>query len=147
MYIAAQALQGFLMATGLAITPAVSDETPSPDWTITLEAPASAPQLMAEATLPTSIPAGGDPQVETLNSDELSSFAGGTGVSVDVITDQTLNAINHGNSITGVNVGSGGINITAGAFNGFDGVGNFVLNTGHNNNLQSSMNVSVVLGQ
>ena len=79
--------------------------------------------------------------------DELNSFAGGTGVSVDVITDQTLNAINHGNTVNGVNVGSGEISITAGAFNGFDGVGNFVLNTGHNNNLQSSMNVSIVLGQ
>jgi hypothetical protein len=37
--------------------------------------------------------------------------------------------------------------IGSNAFSGFDGVGNFVLNTGHNNNLQSSLNVSIVLGQ
>jgi hypothetical protein len=61
------------------------------------------------------------------------------------ITDQTLDAVNSGNSVNGVTVGSGGVDIGSNAFSGYSGLGNFVINTGHNNNLQSSMSVSVVL--
>jgi hypothetical protein len=82
---------------------------------------------------------------ETLTLDELGSLYGGTGIQA-VITDQDLVAINQGNSVSGDVVGSGDIVLANGALASFDGVGNFVMNTGHNNNLQSSMSVSVVVG-
>lgn len=82
---------------------------------------------------------------EVMSNDDLSDLAGGTGVTIAAITNQTLTAINTGNSVNGESVTSGDVSIGANAFSGFDGVGNFVINTGHNNNLQSSMNVTVVL--
>ncbi|MBC7768719.1 MAG: hypothetical protein H7124_08020 [Phycisphaerales bacterium] len=75
----------------------------------------------------------------------MDALAGGTGVDVTVITEGTLTAINTGNSVTGDVVESGQVNIGANAFSGYSGLGNFVINTGHNNNLQSNMSVSVVL--
>lgn len=82
---------------------------------------------------------------EVLSLEDMDALAGGTGVTAAVLTEQTLNAVNSGNSVTGDTVGSGQINVGANAFSGYSGVGNFVMNTGHNNNLQSSMNVSIVL--
>jgi len=82
---------------------------------------------------------------ELLTSDDMQALAGGTGVDVHVITEGTLDAVNSGNSVSGDVVGSGQIDIGANAFAGYSGLGNFVINSGHNNNLQSSMNVSVVL--
>jgi len=82
---------------------------------------------------------------ELLSMDDMDALAGGTGVDVQVITEGTLTAINTGNTVTGETVGSGQVNIGANAFSGYSGLGNFVINTGHNNNLQSNMSVSVVL--
>ncbi len=93
---------------------------------------------------PSSAPASDDAQV--LSADDMDALSGGTGVDVVSITDQTLDAVNSGNSVNGVTVGSGGVDIGSNAFSGYSGLGNFVINTGHNNNLQSSMSVSVVLG-
>jgi hypothetical protein len=75
----------------------------------------------------------------------MDALAGGTGVDIVMITDQTLTALNSGNTVIGETVGSGQVNLGSGAFSGYSGLGNFVINTGHNNNLQSSMSVSVVL--
>lgn len=120
-------LGGFLVALGLALAgPAAADEAPPSARAAKVEAPS----VDADAVL---------------NAEDLDALAGGDGVDPNVITDQTLTAINTGNSVTGQTVTSGQINMTNGALSGFDGVGNFVMNTGHNNNLQSSMNVSVVL--
>ncbi|MDB5417750.1 MAG: hypothetical protein JWP50_1169 [Phenylobacterium sp.] len=62
------------------------------------------------------------------------------------ITDQDLVALNSGNTITANTVGSGAITLRDNALSGFSGVGNFVMNTGHNNNLQSTMSVTIVIG-
>ncbi|MDB5493126.1 MAG: hypothetical protein JWP86_463 [Phenylobacterium sp.] len=62
------------------------------------------------------------------------------------ITDQDLVAVNSGNTITANTVGSGAITLRDNALSGFGGVGNFVMNTGHNNNLQSTMSVTIVIG-
>jgi hypothetical protein len=83
--------------------------------------------------------------VEVLSLEDMDALAGGDGVDVVVITDQTLNAVNSGNTVTGDVVGSGQVTLGSGAFSGYSGLGNFVINTGHNNNLQSTMNVSIVL--
>jgi hypothetical protein len=125
-------MQGLFFAAGLACAGIASaDEGPG---VVYAEAPAQAPA-----------PAAAQGDEEILAADALESMDGGTGVDISVITQQTLTAINTGNVVTGYNVGSGGIEIGANAFSGFDGVGNFVFNTGHNNNLQSSMNVSIAL--
>jgi hypothetical protein len=84
-------------------------------------------------------------EVEVLSLDDLDELAGGDGVNTNVITEQTLTAVNNGNSVTGETVGSGQVNLGSGAFSGYAGLGNFVINTGHNNNLQASMSVNVVL--
>ena len=57
---------------------------------------------------------------------------------------QTLTATNTGNSITAETIQNGDISIDADAFAGFSGIGNFVMNTGNNNNLQGSVSVVIV---
>jgi len=112
-------LKGVIFAGGLASAGFASAE----------EVPASAP---ADVT-------------EVLSMEDMDALAGGTGVDIVMITDQTLTAVNSGNTVIGETIGSGQVNLGSGAFSGYSGLGNFVINTGHNNNLQSSMSVSVVL--
>jgi hypothetical protein len=90
-------------------------------------------------------PASAADDIEVLSLEDMDSMAGGDAVTTAVITEQTLNAVNTGNAVIGDVVGSGQISLGSGAFSGYNGLGNFVINTGHNNNLQSSMSVSVVL--
>lgn len=119
-----QNLRGVVLAAGLAFAGvAAAEEVPSP----ALAQPAQA----------------GEP--ELLSMEDMDALAGGTGVDVTTITQSTMDAVNSGNTVTGETVGSGQVNIGSAAFAGYNGLGNFVINTGHNNNLQSSMNVSVVL--
>jgi hypothetical protein len=99
---------------------------------------AAADELPSAQSLP-------DEGMTELSLEDMDALAGGTGVDVVLITDQTLTATNTGNTVTGDVVGSGQVNLGSGAFSGYSGLGNFVINTGHNNNLQSSMSVSVVL--
>ncbi len=123
MQTATRFLRGAFLAGGLAIAGAAAAE----------EAPGSAsPGSEASA-------------MEVLSLEDMDALAGGTGVDIVTITDQTLSAINTGNTVTGDTVGSGQVTLGSGAFSGYSGLGNFVINTGHNNNLQSSMSVSVVL--
>jgi hypothetical protein len=117
-------LRGTVLAAGLA----------SASFATAGELPSSASVQQADAREP-----------EFLSMEEMDTLAGGTGVDVTVITEGTLTAINNGNTVSGDVVNSGEVNIGANAFAGYRGMGNFVINTGHNNNLQSSMNVSVVL--
>ncbi|MGE0531970.1 MAG: hypothetical protein AB7G40_09485 [Hyphomonadaceae bacterium] len=98
-----------------------------------------------EATLTASASPAPADGTELLSLEDMDALAGGTGIEVVIDTGQVLTATNTGNSVTGDTVSSGQVNLGSGAFSGYDGIGNFVINTGHNNNLQSSMNVSVVL--
>jgi hypothetical protein len=43
----------------------------------------------------------------------------------------------------GGNVGSGDVNLGQDAFKDFSGIGNFVINTGHNNNLLGNLSVAI----
>jgi hypothetical protein len=99
----------------------------------------------AQEVLPASASPAPADETELLSLEDMGALSGGTGVQVIVDTDQFLTATNSGNTVTGDTVSSGQVNLGSGAFSGYDGIGNFVINTGHNNNLQSSMNVSVVL--
>lgn len=77
---------------------------------------------------------------------DLETMSGGQAVVV-AISNHELEAINRNNTINADTVGSGDVSIGASAFDGFNGIGNFVINTGHNNNLQGSLSVNVVLSQ
>ncbi len=101
---------------------------------------ADAPSVGLAAVPPASPPAIGAP----LNLEELAAISGGESVKVSVLSDQTLTATNRGNTINADVVQSGAVSFGAGAFDGFNGVGNFVINTGNNNNLQGSLSVNVV---
>lgn len=79
-----------------------------------------------------------------LSLEELDNEHGREGTTVTVSSNQNLNANNSGNSITADTVGSGDIAISEGAFAGFSGIGNFVVNSGHNNNLQGSLSITIV---
>ena len=82
--------------------------------------------------------------VETLDLADLHDLNGRQGVVVVVASDQLLKATNSGNSVTANTVGSGGITFAGGAFAGYNGIGNFVMNTGHNNNLQGAITINLV---
>ena len=77
-----------------------------------------------------------------LAPDELDGISA-EGAITNVVTNQNLNATNSGNTIVAGTVQNGDINFSGNALTGFSGVGNFVTNTGNNNNLQGSISVVV----
>lgn len=83
---------------------------------------------------------------DVLNTDDMDHLTVGTGVDIVTLTNQTLTAVNTGNTVNGETVSSGDVNIGTDAFSGYSGLANFVINTGHNNNLQASLNLTVVVG-
>lgn len=100
------------------------------------------PALAQEAA-----PAAPDPVLRSdniLDASELEALSGGQTVNVAVNSRQVLTAVNSGNSIEADTVGSGAISLSDNALSEFTGVGNFVFNTGHNNNLQGSLTVNLV---
>jgi hypothetical protein len=76
-------------------------------------------------------------------AEDLDAVRGGEGGSIS-LTVQTLNAVNAG-AIEANQVSSGAIAVGANAFGNFDGIGNFVMNTGHENNIQSTLSVTVTM--
>lgn len=114
-------------------------------WT---SAPAPvAPVLATALPAPAPVSAAGPAATEeaTIEAEYLAELAGQGDGNYGVITDQTLTALNSGNAVIGANIGSGMISIDQNAFSGFDGIGNFVINSGHNNTLQSSLSVSIIV--
>jgi len=75
----------------------------------------------------------------------LANAQGGTNIAIGAVTEQDLSAVNTGNSIVAGTITNGAINIPTGAFNGFNGVGNFVMNTGNQNNIQGTLSINVVI--
>ena len=92
-------------------------------------------------------PAPQAPEVSThlIDEAELAGLNGRQGASqVSVLSEQDLVAVNNGNTIVAGSVDSGQISIDRGAFEGFAGIGNFVINSGHNNNLQGAITINIV---
>lgn len=127
-----QALSAPVAAVALKIEPQVGP----------IELAIEAPLLETPAVEAAATPFG----TAVVDAADLSEMSGGQAVVVS-ISNHDLDAINHGNSITANTVGSGTVELGSGAFSGFNGIGNFVINTGHNNNLQGSLSVNVVLAQ
>jgi hypothetical protein len=125
--------------TGLVLAGALQVTTPQ----AAPEAPA-APVAAAPLNLAATASARAD---GALDAAELEGLRGGDGNVAVAITDQTLTAVNAGNSVNGQTISSGQINVGADAFGGFSGIGNFAINSGHNNNLQSTVSVTVNITQ
>ena len=53
-------------------------------------------------------------------------------------------ATTSGNSVIATTMHTGDVAFSTSALSGFAGVGNFVINTGNNSNLQGTINVSIV---
>jgi hypothetical protein len=103
----------------------------------------SFPALAQERTAAS--PPASPPDIDTpapLAPDELDGISA-EGAITNVVTNQNLNATNSGNTIIAGTVQNGDINFSGNALTGFSGVGNFVTNTGNNNNLQGSISVVV----
>jgi hypothetical protein len=81
---------------------------------------------------------------QALSLDEMESLSGGQGVNVEVLTRQQLSGTTSGNTVNAGTLTSGAVSFSRDALNGFNGVGNFVINTGANNTLQGAINISIV---
>jgi len=79
-----------------------------------------------------------------ISSEELSTMSGGASPTGLAITTQTLSALNANNSVTAGTVETGAVSLQPGTFSGFNGIGNFVFNTGNNNNVQGSLSVTIL---
>lgn len=121
-----------LALLGAADPNSASPPTPPPPFIII------APALVDAATAAVSGP-------RSLAVDELDALHGRQGASsVIIASDQLLQATNSGNSVNANTVTTGGMRIDANAFSGFNGIGNFVMNSGNNNNLQGAITINIV---
>jgi hypothetical protein len=84
------------------------------------------------------------PGPKPLSDDDLSGFSGGAAAALSAIKQQ-LTAMNSGNSVNAGSVVNGAVTLSSNAFAGFSGLGNFVINTGNNNNVQGVMSVNIVM--
>jgi hypothetical protein len=78
-----------------------------------------------------------------LSDDDLLQLRGGQAI---VVGNQTLTAISNGNAFNG-NYSAGDITLADNALSNFNGLGNLLINTGAQNNLQSAMNVTINIAQ
>ena len=79
-----------------------------------------------------------------ISSEELSTLSGGASPTGLAVTNQTLSALNANNSVSAGTVVTGQVSLQPGTFNGFNGIGNFVFNTGNNNNVQGTLSVTIL---
>jgi hypothetical protein len=99
--------------------------------------------LIALPTLPAS--AGGKIALPpALSISDLSGMSGGASPTGVAITNQSLSAVNVGNQVNADSLVTGNVTLQSGAFSGFNGVGNFVFNTGNNNNVQGTLSVTII---
>jgi len=84
------------------------------------------------------------PLPNALSASELQTMSGGANQANLAVSSQTLSALNSGNEVNADTVQTGNVSLQPGAFNGFNGVGNFVFNTGNNNNLQGTLSLTVL---
>jgi hypothetical protein len=75
---------------------------------------------------------------------DLSAGDGASTTLAEVMTTQQLTGTTTGNTVMAGTLTSGAVNFSPEALSGFNGVGNFVINTGANNTLQGAVNISVV---
>ncbi|HEX5380489.1 MAG TPA: hypothetical protein VFW47_18055 [Phenylobacterium sp.] len=84
------------------------------------------------------------PSGPSLLSDQSMEAESAQGVVASALSDQQLSAANSGNSVTAATMRTGDVAFSTSALTGFTGVGNFVINTGNNSNLQGTISVNIV---
>ena len=104
---------------------------------------AGAPAFAQTAPSGNEAPAPAAATPEVLSTEALESESA-QGVDTTVLSEQQLNATNSGNSVIANTMHTGDVAFSTSALSGFAGVGNFVINTGNNSNLQGTINVSIV---
>ncbi len=62
------------------------------------------------------------------------------------VSVQVMTATNSGNSINAQSVSTGAISLSDAALSNATGIGNYVFNTGNNNNVMGSITVNVIFG-
>lgn len=87
----------------------------------------------------TSAPANTSADTVIISLGELEDIRGGTQIAIN---NQTLNAENTGNSISG-GFTAGDVNLADNALSDFNGLGNFVFNTGAQSSLQAGLSVTI----
>ncbi len=97
----------------------------------------------ATAGAPDAPNAGPVPARESLPVEALGQLSGGQ-VPAQAANYSVTEAINSGNTVTANSIATGSITVQPGAMN-YHGIGNFVWNTGQNNNLQGVLNVNIVM--
>ena len=90
--------------------------------------------------MPNDTPSASEPQPLDLTS--LGDISAGASVT-NVISNQDLTATNSGNTVNAQAVDTGDITFSGNALTGYAGVGNFVSNTGNNNNLQGTISINI----
>jgi len=123
-----------LVLLGAADPNSASPPAPPPPFIII--APVEPVEPAAVAAAPTA--------PRSLEADELDALHARQGAVVIVASDQLLQATNSGNSVNANTVTTGAMRIDANAFSGFNGIGNFVMNSGNNNNLQGAITINIV---
>lgn len=81
---------------------------------------------------------------QPLDAAALEALSAGAAGDTNVLSSQQVSAANSGATVNAETVQSGDIDLTDSAFAGFSGIGNFVFNTGANNNLQGVVSVNIV---
>ena len=119
---------GYLLALGMLVMPA------------TVLAAESVPARQNIAVAATS------PELVPLSPEALDDVRAGEDTTVNVRSSQQLTATSSNNSITAGVIQNGNVDLSGNAMNGFSGVGNFVMNTGNNNVLQSNISVNIGTG-
>lgn len=120
----------FVMAA-FAAAPTIAQQSPSAD--------------LAPALIGTQVPLSASSEAPAALTSDLLAAESAQGVSNTVLTEQQLTATNSGNAVVATgNIVTGDIAFSSTALSGFSGVGNFVVNTGNNSNLQGSINVTIV---
>jgi hypothetical protein len=115
--------------------------TGAPGLALAAELPLSGPEVTLAPAVSADTP-------EVLNQDALANESGGTDVHVNetnALSQQDLTATSTGNSVVG-NIATGQVTFAPGALASFNGIGNFVVNTGANNIVQGSINVTIATG-
>jgi hypothetical protein len=80
--------------------------------------------------------------VAPIDDAELGAISGGQEVIVSALSNQQLTASNSG-TVEANQVTTGNVEFSTGAYSG---IGNFVVNTGNNNNLQGVIGVNIATG-
>lgn len=91
----------------------------------------------AKPEAPAALEAQSESPIMTMS--ELDSMRGGTQIAIN---SQTLNAENTGNTIGG-DFTAGDVSLADNALSGFNGLGNFVFNTGAQSALQAGLSVTI----